>query len=336
MKGFDKLLQDLKNRNYLPIYFLDGEEPYFIDVITDYIAENVLDESERDFNQVVLYAGEIEPIDILNNARKYPMMAPFNVVIVKEAQNFSAKKFEELLPYLSNPTLTTILVINHKHKKLDGKLKFAKDLAKNGWYFNTEKVKDYQLPEWIVNYGKTQGLTIVPKAGILLAEFLGDDLNKIVNTIKKIQIILKGEVLIDEKTVANNVGVSKEYNYFELQRALINKDIYKANLIANYFGQNEKNYSVIGFVAVTYSFFSKLLKYQFLKSKMNEQQAASKMGLPPFMMKDYLTASQHYPLNKVAKIIGHLKEADLRAKGVGGTQNNSSDIYKELVYKILH
>ena len=336
MKGFDKVLQDLKNRQYLPVYFLDGEESFFIDEITNYIAENVLDESERDFNQVVLYGGEIEIIDILNNARKYPMMAPFNVVIVKEAQNINVKKFEELIPYIANPTLTTILVINYKHKKLDGKTKIAKDIAKNGWYFNTEKVKDYLLPEWIVNYGKTQGLTIAPKAGILLAEFLGDDLNKIVNTIKKIQILLKGEVLIDEKTVVNNVGISKEYNYFELQRALISKDVYKANLIANYFGQNDKNYPVIGFAAVVYSFFSKLLKYQYLCSKMNEQQAASKMGLPPFMMKDYVAAAKNYPLNKVAKIIGFLKDADLKAKGVGSSNNTAVDLYKELVYKILH
>ncbi len=334
MKGFEKLISDLKNRQYLPIYFLDGEESYFIDEITDYIANNVLDDSEKDFNQTVLYGGDIEVVDIINAARRYPMMAPFNVIIVKEAQNI--RKFDDFITYVTNPSLTTILVINYKHKKLDGKTKLAKDIAKNGWYFNTEKVKDYLLPEWIVNYGKSQGLTVAPKASIMLAEFLGDDLNKIVNTIKKIQIMLKGEVLIDEKIVYANVGISKEYNYFELQKALITKDIYKANLIANYFGQNEKNYSIIGFVAVTYSFFSKLLKYQFLKSKMTEQQAAAQMGMPPFLMKDYNTAAQHYPLNKVAKIIGFLKDADLKAKGVGASNSNTGELYKELVYKILH
>jgi DNA polymerase III subunit delta len=334
MKWYDKLMQDAKNRQFLPVYLLDGDEPFYIDAVTDYLAETILDESERDFNQVVLYGGDIEVMDIINNCRKYPMMAPYNVVIVKEAQNI--KKFEELITYTTNPTLTTVLVVNFKHKKLDGKTRLAKDISKNGWYFHTEKLRDYQLPEWIISIGKKEGLTIAPKAAILLAEFLGDDLTKIVNTLKKVQIVLKGETLVDEKVVYRYVGISKEYNFFELQRAIINKDVYKSNLIIHYFAKNEKNYNVIPAVGILYGFFSKLLKYQFLLSKVSEPEANKQMGLPPFILKDYQMAAKYYPLNKVAKIISYLKDADLKAKGVNNSSISSGEIYKELIYKILH
>jgi DNA polymerase-3 subunit delta len=334
MKWYEKLMQDIKNRQFLPIYLLDGDEPFYIDSVTDLLCETILDESERDFNQVVLYGGDIEVVDIINNCRKYPMMAPYNVVVVKEAQNM--KKLDELITYVSNPTLTTVLVINYKHKKLDGKTKLAKDISKNGWYFHTEKLRDYQLPEWIIAIGKKEGLVVAPKAAILMAEFLGDDLSKIVNTLKKVQIVLKGETLVDEKVVYDYVGVSKEYNFFELQRALIQKDVYKSNLIILHFSKNEKNYNVIPAVAILYGFFSKLLKYQFLRSKVSEPEANKQMGLPPFMLKDFQLAAKHFPLNKVAKIIGYLKDADLKAKGVHNSSLSSGEIYKELVYKILH
>jgi DNA polymerase-3 subunit delta len=332
---YEQIIAELKSKQYKPVYFLQGEESYFIDEITNYVAKNVLDASERDFNQVVMYGKDTEISHVIDECRQYPLMASFRVVIVKEAQELS-RTIAKLEDYMANPTETTILVINYKYKKLDGKTKMAKALKKADRIHTFDKVRDYKMPDWIIQYGKFQGYTISPKAAMLLTEYLGEDLGKVVKTIDKLKIVLQGETLIDDKVVFKNVGISKEYNVFELQKALGKKDIYKSNLIANHFAQNPKNYPTVVTVGILYGYFSKLLKYHDLAGKVPENMLASKLGTNPYFIKDYAQSAKLYPLNKLAKIIGYLRQADLQSKGVGVANLSESDILREMVYKILH
>ena len=332
---YNALLKDLKVGKFKPVYFLQGEEPYFIDEISNYISQNVLDEGERDFNQSVLYGKEIEIQNILNEAKQYPMMADYRVVIVKEAQEL-VRTIANLHDYILNPTHTTILVICYKYKKVDGKTKFAKDLKKLDYVMTTEKIRDYKLPEWIIAQGKSRGLTVAPNAAMLLSENLGDDLSKIMKTFDKLQIVLEGETLVDEKTVHKNVGISKEYNIFELQKALAKRDVLKANMIGIHFGNNPKNYPLVVTVSMLYGYFSKVLKYHALNGKVPSNELSSKMGINPFFLKDYQSAAQIYSMGKLAKIIGYLREADLHSKGVGSSSKDDKEIIKELIYKIMH
>ncbi len=333
--SFDALLNDLKKGQYQPVYFLQGEEPYYIDLVSDYIAKNVLDEGERDFNQSVLYGKDVVIQDILNEARQYPMMASHRVVIVKEAQELS-RTITQLHDYLTTPTATTLLVICYKYKKLDGKTKMAKDLKKAGFIYTSEAVRDYKMPEWIIAEGKKQGLIVAPNAAVLMAENLGTDLNKIVKTFNKLQIVLEGDTVIDEKIVYKHVGISREFNDFELQKALAKKDVLKANLICTHYGNNPKNHPIVVTVSVLYGFFSKLLKYHVLKAKVPQAELPRALGVNPFFVKEYAAASQQYSMGKLAKIIGYLREADLKSKGVGNASTSDAEILKELIFKILH
>ncbi|CAG5079841.1 DNA polymerase III subunit delta [Parvicella tangerina] len=333
--SFDAILKDLKNGQFKPVYFLQGEEPYYIDLVSDYIAKNVLDEGERDFNQSILYGKDVVVQDILNEARQYPMMASYRVVIVKEAQELS-RTITQLHDYLMAPTETTILVICYKYKKLDGKTKMAKDLKKAGHLHTSEAIRDYKMPEWIIAEGKKNGLIVAPNAAMLMAENLGTDLNKIVKTFKKLQIVLEGENVVDEKTVYKHVGISRDFNDFELQKALAKKDVLKANLICTHYGNNPKNHPIVVTVSVLYGFFSKLLKYHVLKAKVPQAELPRALGVNPFFVKEYAAASQKYSMGKLAKIIGYLREADLKSKGVGNASTSDAEILKELIFKILH
>ena len=329
------IIENIKKGQFQPVYFLQGEEAFFIDEISDYITHKVLDESERDFNQVVLYGKEIEVQDILNEARQFPMMASHRIVVVKEAQELS-RTIVKLHDYISAPTETTILVICYKYKKLDGKTKMAKELKKLGYTFTSDKVKEYKIPEWIISEGKSQGLVVAPNAAMLLAENLGDDLSKIVKTFDKLKIVLEGDTLVDEKTVHKHVGISREYNVFQLQKALGKKDVLKANMISNHFGNNPKNNPLVVVLSNLYNYFSKVLKYHALNGKVPQNQLASKMGVNPYFIKDYASASQNYSMGKLAKIITYLRDADLKSKGVGNSSTTDGEILKELVFMILH
>lgn len=333
--SFEAVIKDLKSNKYLPVYFLQGEEPYYIDLVSDFIAKNILDEGERDFNQSILYGKEISTQDILNEARQYPMMASHRVVIVKEAQELS-RTIANLQDYFQQPTETTILVVCYKYKKLDGKTKIAKDLKSSGYLFTSEAVRDYKMPEWIIEEGKKRGFTVAPKAAMLMSENLGTDLNKIVKTFDKLSIVLEGDTMIDEKVVYKHVGISREFNDFELQRALAQKDILKANLICTHYGNNPKNHPLVVTVGILYGFFSKLLKYHVLHGKVSDGELAGKLGVNPFFVKEYAAASRVYSMGKLAKIIAYLREADLKSKGVGNASTSDAEILKELIFKILH
>ena len=332
---YEEVLKELKQKRFKSLYFLQGDEAYFIDKISNYIEKNVLSESEIDFNQTVVYGRDTNIQDIINMSKRYPMMSDYQVIIVKEAQDLS-RSIEKLIDYLAQISPTTILVLNYKYKKLDGRKALAKALKKKGYLFTSDKVKDYKLPDWIIGYCKSEHLTINPRTAHLLSEYLGNDLSKIANTLEKLKVVMDGDTEITEALIQKNVGISKEYNTFELNNALGVKDVYKANLIANHFGQNPKNYPLVVTLGVVYGYFTKLIKYHQYSGQVSDRDLAQKMGVHPFILKEYQKAARNYTMNKIARIFGYLREFDLASKGVGNVSTTDGELLKELVYKILH
>ena len=329
---FNQIIRDLKNRVYYPIYLLNGDEEYFIDEISDYIEKSVLDESEQEFNQTVLYGLDTDVLTVESEAKRYPMMASHNVVIVKEAQHL--KKIENLANYAKNPSPTTILVLNYKHKKADGRSVLTKEVKKSGAFFTSKRLYDNQVGSWIESYLKDEGYTITPKASLLLVEFLGTDLSKISNELNKLMLNLPSGSAIDPKAIEENIGISKDYNAFELNNALGERNILKANQIILHFGNNEKAYPLPLILPTIYRFFSQLLLFHTVKNESNREIAA-KIGVNPFFVKDYQAAARNYSVKKIARAIASLRKADLLSKGVGGSLNNH-EILRELVFEILH
>jgi len=332
---FNKLTKDIEKGQYKPIYFLQGEEAFYIDKLTDFLQEKVLDENEKEFNQTVLYGRDTSIEDVVNISKRFPMMAPYQVVIVKEAQHLN-KTIDKLLDYVNSLAPTTILVINYKNKKLDKRKALGKLLNTNGFLFDSKSIKDYQLPEWIVDQGKSMGIKVHPKAAILLAEFKGNDLSSLISTLKKLKVVLndKKEITID--IVHKNVGFSKEFNLFELQNALAEKNVLKANLIIQHFGHNLKSYPMVLTISSLYVFFTKLMKYHFYIGKYSEGEIAKKLGVHPYFLKQYKVAANYYSKNKLARIFGYLREYDLKSKGVDDYSTSENDLLKEMVFKILH
>ncbi|TND02578.1 MAG: DNA polymerase III subunit delta [Bacteroidetes bacterium] len=330
---FASILSDLKKKKYQPVYFLMGEEPYFIDVISDYVEKNILDESEREFNQTVLYGRDTDVGTIASEAKRYPMMAEHQVVIVKEAQN--VRNIEDLEPYLQNPLTSTILVLCYKYKTLDKRKTFAKTVAKRGVLFESERLREYKIPDWINGYLKEKNYTVGPKASQLLTEYLGNDLGKITNELDKLMINLPPGTEITPDHIQDNIGISKDYNTFELNDALTKRDVVKANRIVNYFAANSKDHPMPVTIAALYSYFSKVLVYHFLQDK-SKDAAARALGVHPFFVQDYQKAASAYPAGKLKLIFSYLREYDLRSKGFENASAGDGELMKELVYKILH
>jgi DNA polymerase III subunit delta len=330
----EQILTGLKNKDYKPIYFLSGDEPYYIDLITKYIMDNVLSEAEKSFNQTVLYGKDNEIAAVINAAKRYPMMASHQVVIVKEAQHI--RNIDDLVYYAKSPLMSTLLVINYKYKKLDKRKSLYKTIVEKGLFFESNKLYDNQLPDWITVYLSRKGIKIQPEASILLTEFLGSDLGKIVNELDKLAVIIAGKSqVITTDTIEKNIGISKEYNNFELQNALVKRDILKANRIINYFGQNQKSNPIIVTITMLFSFFSKLLAYHSSKDK-SKNSIAAVLKINPYFVKDYQMAAREYSLLKTIQIISLLREYDVKSKGMGSLSTSPGDLLKELVFKILH
>ena len=263
------------------------------------------------------------------------MMAPYQVVIVKEAQHL-IKTIDKLLDYVAAFSPTTILVINYKNKKLDKRKALGKLLNSKGYLIDSETIKDYKLPEWIVSQGRAKGLNVHPKAAILLAEFIGNDLSSIISTLEKLEIVLKDNKEVNVDVVHNNVGFSKEFNLFELQNAIAEKNVFKANFIIQHFGQNSKNYPMFLTINSLYVFFTKLMKYHFYVGKFSDNEVSKKIGVHSFYLRQYKLAASYYSKNKLARIFGYLREYDLKSKGVDDYSTSENDLLKELVFKILH
>jgi DNA polymerase-3 subunit delta len=328
-----KIVNDIKSKNYKPIYFLCGEETYYIDRISDLIEKSVLTEDEKSFNQVVLYGRDTTVEEIVSTAKRFPMMSDYQVVIVKEAQNLS-KTFDKFESYAVNPQLTTILVFAFRDKP-DGRKKIFKTIKDKGVWFESKKLYDNQVPDWIVKVLKGQNYGIEPKAAAMLAEFLGTDLAKINNELEKLKIVFPEGHIFTPKNIEENIGFSKDYNVFELKSALATRNQQKAYTIIHNFAANPKDNPIVVVSGQMFAFFAQLLQYHGLKDK-SKFNAAKALGVNPFFMDEYATASKNYPMRKVSQIIEIIRDMDVKSKGVGSGSMKEADILKELVYKIFN
>ncbi len=334
---FDEIIKDIKAKKYKPIYFLQGEEPFFIDRITDLIENSVLTEEEKAFNQTLFYGNDVNMTNITDTARKFPMMAQYQVVIVREAQNI--KDFDNLLPYIDHFQPTTILLFAYKNKKADKRKNVFKKLSSspNCVFFDSAKLYDNKIPDWIISYCKSKSYAITPKAAGILADSLGTDLSRIANEIDKLSLLLPAGGEIKENLVEEHTGISKDFNTFELQSAIIRKDYLKANRIVNYFEANPKNNPLVLTIAMLFKYFLNLLTYHYeKKSTPNSQEMARLLGINAFFMKDYLEGARVYNARKCAQIISLLREYDMKSKGVGNAGIPDGELLKELVFKIMH
>jgi DNA polymerase-3 subunit delta len=354
LADYNSIQSDLKKKQYKPVYFLMGEEPYFIDKISDVLEKDVLDETEREFNLSILYGQDVNLQAIISEAKGFPMIGERKVVIIKEAQNIRGliekgdaedaeeetdKKEKEkkhpLVAYLEHPQPSTILVFCCKYKTVDKRTSFAKALVKHAVLFQSDKIRDYKIQEWITQYMKEKGYNIGPKALMMLAEFLGTDLAKIVNETDKLMISMKPGAEITPEIIQANIGISKDYNSFELNDAFGKRDVLKANRIINYFGANEKDHPMVVTMSSLYNYFQKLLVIHFLADKSRE--AASKaIGVHPFIVTEYMNAAKGYKVEKLKHIFGYLHEYDLKSKGVDNGSASHGELMRELTYKILH
>ncbi len=331
----DEILKELRAKQYKPVYYLMGEEPYYIDIIADYITDNVLSETEKEFNQTVVYGSDVDIATVINAAKRYPMMAEHQVVIVKEAQTI--RNMEELSFYLQKPLNSTILVICHKHGVLDRRKKLAAEIEKIGVLFESKKIKDAQLPAFITSYMKRKGIDVEPKSAAMLAEFVGTDLSRLVGELEKLIITLpQGQKRITPEQIEKNIGISKDFNNFELRSALIEKDVYKANQIVKYFEENPKTNPLQMTLSLLFNFFSNLMLAYYAPEK-SEQGIATQLGLrTTWQSRDYMAAMRKYSGVKVMQIIGDIRFCDAKSKGVGNSSLSDGDILRELVFKILH
>jgi len=331
----ENILSDIEKGNIQPIYFLFGDEPYFIDKISDFVEDNVLSESEKGFNQMVLYGRDVSMAEIISNAKRFPMMAERQVIIVKEAQDL-VRTIDQLEAYVENPQPTTTLVFNYKYKRPDKRKGVFKKLAKNAVFFESKALYENQVPSWINNYVKSKGYQIDPKAAQMLVEFLGTELSKIANELNKLFIVLPQSSIITPEAIEENIGISKDYNNFELRKALGNKNVVKANQIITYFARNPKSNPLVMTISLLNSFFTQLLQYHAIPNKNSSKTVAAALRINPFFVKDYTTAAKNYPMRKVSQIIGLLREADVKSKGVGARDLSHEDLLKELLFKIMH
>lgn len=331
-----EILKDVRNKNFKPVYFLMGEESYFIDLITDAIIENALTDDERDFNQTIMYGADIDNYGtVVNAAKRYPMMAPRQLVVVKEAQQVA--NIELLSFYLKQPLASTILVINHKHGVVKGK-KLLSEIEQVGVLYESKKLYDNQLPAFINNYVATTGRTIENKAMQMIADYIGSDLNRLTSELDKLRISMgEDKTRITPEDVERNIGVSKDFNNFELLNAIVTRNVFKANQIVNYFERNPKNNPFIVTISVLFGFFSNLMLAFFAADK-SEQGLMQELKLrSTFQSRDYITAMRNYNAFKCIDIIALLRQYDARSKGIGATSNTTEgEMLRELVFKIMH
>lgn len=333
MNEAEKIIADIKNRKLKPIYFLMGDEPYYIDLIADCIDKTVLTEDEKGFNQVVLYGRDTTVEDVVANAKRYPMMAEYQVVIVKEAQELS-RNIDKLEAYAENPQPTTVLVFCYKYKTIDKRKKVTKNIEKNGVLFESKKLYENQVGNWITQALIASGYKIEPKASAMLVEFLGTDLSKISNELDKLKIILPQGTLINAEHIEKNIGISKDYNVFEFRSALGEKNILKANRIAQYFAQNPKDNPITLITSQVFAFYLQLLQYHGLSDK-SPANVAKVLKVNPYFVKDYETAARNYPMKKVSAIVAALREIDLKSKGVGANALPPNELLKEMLIAIF-
>lgn len=328
-----QLIEDLKAQKYAPVYLLTGEENYYIDLVSDYFENKVIADEFRDFDQTVVYGRETDMKTVVSLAKRYPMMSPVQLVLVKEAQDI-AKDWELLADYLDHPQPQTLLVFCYRHKKMDKRTKTYKAISTKGVVYEKNKMRDYEVPDWIARIVMQQGYQITQKGAVLIAESLGNDLGKIVNELSKVYISLPKGTVINEDVIETNIGISKDYNVFELQNAIGRRDVAQCTRIVNHLAANPKEYPIQMLLPLLYGFFIKVMLFH---QEPDKKKAMAVMNVNPYFLKDYETAARNYTLGKLASCIGYLYDADLRSKGVrnNGTVTDG-ELLKELVFKITH
>lgn len=333
MDTFDSIMSDLKAGKYRPVYFLQGDEPFFIDKISSFIEDNLLTADQKVFNQTVVYGKDTDVSKIWSMAKRFPLNSDYQVVIVKEAQDL--KKIEDLENYFQKIQPKTVLVLNYKYKTLDKRKKICSLIEKIGVLFTSSTLYENKVPDWINQYIKEKHLEIEPKASRMLVDYLGTDLSKISNAIDKLKILLPDGASITPDDIQKNVGISKDYNNFELQSAIIKGDALKAARIVNHFAANQKDNPAVLTVTNLFGFFCKMLI--FWQNKNADQRAqAMAMGINPYFLKDYQSASTKFSLRKCITVILLLGEYDMKTKGVDNASVDSGSLIKELVFKIMH
>lgn len=328
-----QIIQQVQQKNFHPVYLLHGEEPFYIDSISRAIVENALEEHERDFNQTIVYGKDADVLAVISEAKGFPMMSERKLVIVREAQDL--KDIDKLEMYCSQPNPTTLLVLEYKYKKFDSRKKMYKEVAKNGLVYHSEKIKEYQLIDWITNYLKTTEYGITPKASSLLADFLGNDLGKITNELDKLALLLQKGTTINEVHIEENIGISKDYNVFELINALAVRDVPKALRIADYFDKNPKSGPLVVIISNVFTFFSRLMRIHFLSNKSSDA-VAKELKVHPYATRELIQATKIYPPKKISANVAILHEYDLKSKGVGNASFTEGELLNELIYKLMH
>lgn len=332
--SYDQVVSALRQKKYAPIYFLMGEEPFYIDHISDFIQKNVLDDTAKEFDQTVLYGKDVDISTVINAAKRYPMMGEYQVLIVKEAQLI--KDWEAFVHYLANPQKSTILVLCYKYGTPDKRKKWFQELGKTAVVFESVKLRDYEIGNWITKYCQSKSVLIDEKSTIMLAEFLGTDLSKLVNELDKLMLVKSADSKrITPELIERNIGISKDFNVFELQSALIQRDVVKANRIIRYFAENKKANPLVMVLSQLFKFFSDLMIYHYLADK-TPAAVASELKINPYFVKDYQKAAQIFGAWRTMNIITWIRETDARYKGIDNPSTDEGDLMKELIFKMLH
>lgn len=333
---YEDIIRDIKNKIFYPLYFLTGEEPYFIDKISKLIETTVLSDEEKEFNQIIVYGRDVTTNQIISLAREYPVFGNYRVVIVREAQNLKQVEKDELLTaYVTKPVATTLLVLDYKYKKVDGRTSFAQQIKKTGVLFESKKIYDNEVPRWIENTIRGMGFGISFQTCMVLSESLGNDLTRIENELKKLVINVQKNAEITPEIVEKNIGISKDFNVFELQKALGDRNVLKANRIINYFASNPKENPAVFIITMLFIHFRKLFLYHSLKDK-SEKNVAAQLSINPFFVKELKSAAANYDMRKLRSIIAILREYDQKAKGVDSAAVEDGELMKEMIFKILH
>ncbi|MDR1886376.1 MAG: DNA polymerase III subunit delta [Prevotellaceae bacterium] len=337
---YEQILDELKKKTYRPVYLLMGEESYYIDKLSEYIADNVLDESEKGFNRLIIYGKDTDARSIIFAASRPPMMANHQVVIVKEAQHLDSKEMEKMEIYFTSPLASTILVLCFKDKTLDKRTKAYKEIEKKGAVLETVKLYDSEISEWIQSYLRKKGASITPAAASILTDHIGNDLSRIVNELDKLFILLpENNRTITAEHIEKNIGISKEYNMFALSNAVLAGDVFTANRIIDYYGKNPNDSPITQIITSLFTQFLRLLKYHVVKRNsrgLQTREIAEQLGVNIFFLKDYESAARKYSILKAVQIIELLREYDMKSKGWNSPSMPAAELLKELIFKIMH
>ena len=334
----DVVLKEIRGKKYKPLYFLYGDEPYYIDSIADELEKRIVPESEKGFNQFVLYGKDTDVAGVLSYARRYPFMADRQLILVKDANKLGGIEQKEQLTrledYALNPLSSTVLILCFQ-ANADERKAYVKAFNKHGVVVQSKKLYDNKLPDWVAAFCQAEGVKISPKAVQMIVDNIGNDLKRLTNEIRKIMVNLRVDQGIDAEAVERFVGISKEYNVFEFQKALATRDVLKANRISTYFAANSKDNPLSPILIILYGFFTKVLLVHVSKDK-SEKGIAAELGINPFFVKDYNLAARNFPLQKAAHVIHYIRECDGRLKGLDGVSVPEGELLKELVFKIVH